>query len=405
MKNTLTDLFIKNVSKAGRYTDSETKGLNLQVKLSLQKYWTFRFLFKNRRYDLSLGAYPEISLKEARKRAIEARNKLNQGINPKPEKKPLIEPAKAAATLPSFKEYALACHELKSLEWINKKHSNQWINTLRDYAFKEIGDLPINEVDTEHILKILEPIWTTKTETASRLRARIEWVLASATTRKLRSGLNPALWRGHLETILQKPSKVTPVKHHKALPYKELPTFIKELKECDSVTALALEFLILNANRTGEVRFGLRQELIDDLWIIPAERMKIKKEHRVPLGKRSLELIAIAKAIDPESPYLFSKNKKPLNNVAMANLIKKLKRSVTVHGFRSAFRDWVAEETDHSHEVAEKALAHTVANQVEAAYRRGDLLERRKRLSADWESYCQTGHWGDVIALPEQKAA
>jgi hypothetical protein len=155
MKNTLTDLFIKNVSKAGRYTDSETKGLNLQVKLSLQKYWTFRFLFKNRRYDLSLGAYPEISLKEARKRAIEARNKLNQGINPKPEKKPLIEPAKAAATLPSFKEYALACHELKSLEWINKKHSNQWINTLRDYAFKEIGDLPINEVDTEHILKIL----------------------------------------------------------------------------------------------------------------------------------------------------------------------------------------------------------------------------------------------------------
>jgi integrase len=405
MKNTLTDLFIKNVSKAGRYTDSETKGLNLQVKPSLHKYWAFRFLFENRRYDLSLGAYPEISLKEARKRAIEARNKLNQGINPKPEKKPLIEPAKAVATVPTFKEYALACHELKSLEWINKKHSNQWINTLRDYAFKEIGDLPINEVDTEHILKILEPIWTTKTETASRLRARIEWVLASATTRKLRSGLNPALWRGHLETILQKPSKVTPVNHHKALPYKELPTFIKELKECDSVTALALEFLILNANRTGEVRFGLRQEVVDDLWIIPAERMKIKKEHRVPLGKRSLELLAVARAIDPESIYLFSNSQKPLNNVAMANLVKKLKRSVTVHGFRSAFRDWVAEETDHSHEVAEKALAHTVANQVEAAYRRGDLLERRKRLSADWESYCQTGHWGNVIALPEQKAA
>ena len=405
MKNTLTDLFIKNVSKAGRYTDSETKGLNLQVKPSLHKYWAFRFLFENRRYDLSLGAYPEISLKEARKRAIEARNKLNQGINPKPEKKPLIEPAKVVATLPTFKEYALACHELKSLEWINKKHSSQWINTLRDYAFKEIGDLPINEVDTEHILKILEPIWTTKTETASRLRARIEWVLASATTRKLRSGLNPALWRGHLETILQKPSKVTPVNHHKALPYKELPTFIKELKECDSVTALALEFLILNANRTGEVRFGLRQEVVDDLWIIPAERMKIKKEHRVPLGKRSLELLAVARVIDPESIYLFSNSQKPLNNVAMANLVKKLKRSVTVHGFRSAFRDWVAEETDHSHEVAEKALAHTVANQVEAAYRRGDLLERRKRLSADWESYCQTGHWGNVIALPEQKAA
>jgi integrase len=405
MKNTLTDLFIKNISKAGRYTDSETKGLNLQVKPSLQKYWAFRFLFENRRYDISLGAYPEISLKEARKRAIEARNKLNQGINPKPKKKSVIDHAKVVAILPTFKEYALACHELKSLEWINKKHSNQWINTLRDYAFKEIGDLPINEVDTEHILKILEPIWTTKTETASRLRARIEWVLASATTRKLRSGLNPALWRGHLETILQKPTKVTPVKHHKALPYKELPAFIRELKECDSVTALALEFLILNANRTGEVRFGLKEEVVNDLWIIPAERMKIGKEHRVPLGKRSLELLAIAKSIDPESPYLFSKNKKILNNVAMANLVKKLKRNVTVHGFRSTFRDWVAEETDHSHEVAEKALAHTVANQVEAAYRRGDLLERRKRLAVDWESYCQNGQWNNVIALSGQKAA
>ena len=405
MKNTLTDLFIKNVSKAGRYTDSETKGLNLQVKPSLQKYWTFRYLYEERRHDLSLGAYPEISLKEARKRAIEARNKVNQGINPKPEKKILRGPVKVAATLPTFKEYAIACHELKRLEWVNKKHGDQWINTLRDYAFKVIGDLPINKVDTEHILDILEPIWTTKTETASRLRARIEWVLASATTRKLRSGLNPALWRGHLETILQKPSKITPVKHHKALPYSELPVFIGELKECDSVTALALEFLILNASRTSEVRLGLRQEVTDALWIIPAERMKVKKEHRVPLGKRSLELIAIAKSIDPESPYLFSKNKKPLNNVAMANLLKKLQKDVTVHGFRSTFRDWVAEETDHSHEVAEKALAHTVASQVEAAYRRGDLLERRKRLAVDWESYCQTGHWGSVITLPEQKAA
>jgi integrase len=291
------------------------------------------------------------------------------------------------------------------LEWGNKKHSQQWINTLREYAFKVIGDLPINEVDTEHVLKILEPIWTTKTETASRLRARIEWVLASATARKLRSGLNPAIWRGHLETILQKPSKVTPVKHHKALPYKELPEFFNQLKEQDSVTALALEFLILNANRTGEVIFGLRSEILNDLWIIPAERMKAKKEHRVPLCKRSLELLVIAKSKDENSIYLFSNNGKPLNNIAMANLAKRIKKDITVHGFRSAFRDWVAEETDHSPEVAEKALAHTVANQVEAAYRRGDLLERRKRLAVDWESYCQTGRWGNVINLTKQKAA
>ena len=405
MKNTLTDLFIKNISKAGRFTDSETRGLNLQVKANLKKYWAFRYLFEGKRHDLSFGTYPDISLKEARKRAIEARNKINQGMNPKPEKKPLVQVLKSEMVLPTFKEYANTCHEHKQLEWGNKKHSQQWINTLREYAFNIIGDLPINEVDTEHVLKILEPIWTTKTETASRLRARIEWVLASATARKLRSGLNPAIWRGHLETILQKPSRVTPVKHHKALPYRELPEFINQLKERDSVTALALEFLILNANRTGEVMFGLRSEILNDLWIIPAERMKAKKEHRVPLCKRSLELLVIAKSKDENSIYLFSNNGKPLNNVAMANLARRIKKDITVHGFRSAFRDWVAEETDHSPEVAEKALAHTVANQVEAAYRRGDLLERRKRLAIDWESYCQTGRWGNVINLTQQKAA
>jgi len=405
MKNSLTDLFIKNINKPGRYTDSETKGLNLQVKPSLQKYWAFRFLFDGKRYDLSFGSYPEISLKEARKRAITARNQLNQGFNPKPPKEKPLAQEKQEPCIPTFSEYAAACHELKRLEWVNQKHSNQWINTLRDYAFPIIGNLPINEIETVHILQILEPIWTKRTETASRLRARIEWILASATTRKMRSGFNPALWRGHLETILQKPSKVTPVQHHKALPYKELPEFIKTLKEFDSVTALALEFLILNASRTGEVIYGLRSEIFDGVWIIPAERMKAKREHRVPLCNRSLELIEIAWSKDPKSTYLFSNNERPLNNVAMANLAKRIKPEITVHGFRSAFRDWVAEETDHFPEVAEKALAHTVTNQVEAAYRRGDLLERRKRLAIDWASYCETGSWGNVIKLSEQKAA
>jgi len=405
MKNSLTELFLRNINHPGRYTDSETKGLNLQVKNSLQKYWTFRYLFDGKRFDLSLGSYPEIGLKEARKRAIDARNRLNQGVNPKQDKKPQKPAEKTNSLIPTFREYALACHELKRLEWVNKKHSDQWINTLRDYAFKVIGDLPVNEIDTNHILEILEPIWCVKTETASRLRSRIEWVLASATTRKLRSGFNPAVWRGHLETILQKPTKVSPVKHHKALPYKELPKFMGELREIASVTALALEFLILNANRTGEVRFAMKNEVSESLWTIPAERMKMGKEHRVPLTNRSLEILSMAKDIDPSSPYLFSKNGRPLNNVAMANLVKRLKRDVTVHGFRSTFRDWVAEETAHSHEVAEKALAHTVANQVEAAYRRGDLLERRKLLAKDWESYCQKGYWGNLLSILEKKAA
>ena len=389
MQNNLTDLFLKNLNKPGRYTDRETKGLNLQVKKSLQKYWNFRYLYNNSRYDLSFGGYPEISLKEARKRAIEARNKLNQGINPKLIKASRANPPVSKAVVPTFRDFALSCFELKRLEWTNKKHQSQWINTLRDYAFPVIGNLPVDEIDTEHILEILEPIWSSKTETASRLRARIEWVLSSATARKLRTGLNPAIWRGHLETILQKPTKISPVKHHMALPYKELPDFIIKLREYDSIVALALEFLILNASRTGEVRFGLKNEVDGDVWTIPAERMKMRKEHRVPLGKRSLEILCIANYIEPSSPYMFSKNGKPLNNVAMADLLKKLKKNVTVHGFRSTFRDWVAEETDHSHEVAEKALAHTVANQVEAAYRRGDLLEKRRPLATEWESYCQ----------------
>ena len=399
MKNSLTDLFIKNLAKIGRYTDKETKGLNLQVKSPTHKYWTFRYLHEGKRYDLSLGSYPDVGLKEARKKAIESRNKLNQGENPKAKKINLAERMVTESTIPTFREYAIQCHQQKKLEWVNKKHADQWINTLRDYAFGTLGDLPINQVQTEHILKVLEPIWTTKTETASRLRARIEWVLASATTRRLRTGFNPAIWRGHLETILQKPSKVSPVKHHKALPYKELPKFMDRLRECDGVTALALEFLILNASRTGEVIYGLRNEIEKDLWIIPAERMKMKKEHRVPLSTRSMDLLTIAFYLDPTSPYLFSRNGNPLTNVAMSNLVKKLGLDVTVHGFRSTFRDWVAEETDHSHEVAEKALAHTVANSVEAAYRRGDLLERRRRLSVDWERYCLS-HQTDQTLMP-----
>jgi integrase len=405
MKSALTDLFIKNLNKTGRFTDKETKGLNLQVKTSFQKYWVFRYLFEGRRYDLGLGSYPEISLKEARKRAIEARNRINQGVNPKPNKiTPKME-IKELKGAPLFREYALACHEQKRAEWSNSKHSTQWINTLKDYAFKVIGDLPVDKIETEHILQILEPIWTNKTETASRLRARIEWVLASATTRKLRSGLNPALWKNHLETILPKPTKITPVKHHEALPYKEIPNFINALQKINSITALALEFLILNASRTSEVRFGLRSEIDGEIWIIPAERMKMKKEHRVPLCSRSLEILSIAQYKDPDSIYLFSNSCKPLTNVAMADLAKRLEKNITVHGFRSSFRDWVSEETDHSPEVAEKALAHTVANQVEAAYRRGDLLERRKFLANDWASYCQNGSWGNLLSLVEQKAA
>ena len=402
MKTVFTDAFIKNIKQAGRYTDAATSCLNFNVKSNGAGYWVFRYLFGGNRLDLSLGAYPAISLKEARKRAIASRNDLLQGAKPKAYWR--AEAASRELNQPLFEDYAKECIEAKKAEWQNSKHVDQWFNTIESYANPIIGKKFIDEIDTQDILDVLTPIWYTKTETASRLRGRIEWILASATTRKLRNGLSPATWKGHLETILPKPTRITPVKHHPALPYKEIPAFLNILREKDGVAALALEFLILNANRSGEVLNGLRSEISEEgLWVIPANRMKAKREHRIPLGERSSEILAIAKNLDPESKYLFSRDSEPLSNMAMAMILRKINSEITVHGFRSSFRDWVSEETTHSPEVAEKALAHTVANQVEAAYRRGDLLEHRKRLMKDWEDYCTTGAWGNVILLNSQQ--
>ena len=409
MSAAFSDSFIRNIKTTGRYTDAATQGLNLQVKVNGGKYWAMRYLFQDKRYDLSIGSYPNVSLREARIRATAARAQLNAGLRPTPNWKPqptLEEQHRARAPANvTFKQYAADCIAAKRAEWRNPKHAEQWSSTVEMYANPFIGNKPIDAVDMNDILNILVPIWQTKTVTATRLRGRLEWILASATTRGLRTGVNPATWKGLLETVLPKPGKIAKEQHHPALDYRLVHGFIRQLQDIDGVAALALEFLILNANRTGEVIGGRHEEVSENaIWTIPGTRMKVGKEHRVPLGQRSLELLQIAKSLDPGSHYLFSRNCKPLSNMAMSMLLRRLGYSVTVHGFRSTFRDWVAEETMHSPEVAEKALAHAIANKVESAYRRGDLLEPRKRLMADWENYCQTGQWGNVIAL-EKKAA
>ena len=406
MSSAFTDTFIRNLKTVGRYTDSATQGLNLQIKKAGGKYWTFRYQYQCKRHDLGLGTYPTISLKEARSRAINARNKVNQGQQPDAtwRPKPAVTKTNVQDVRPVFSEFAKVCIDSKKAEWRNEKHGAQWYATIKEYADPVIGHKNLDQIDTDDILKILNPIWHTKTVTASRLRGRIEWVLASATTRKLRSGMNPATWRGHLETILPKPNKIKNEQHHKALPYAELPAFIAKLKEMDGIAALALEFLILNANRTSEVIEGMRNEINNnEIWVIPKSRMKANREHRVPLGKRSLELLAISTSLDPDSDYLFSTNGKPLSNMAMSMLLRRMGYDITVHGFRSCFRDWVAEETIHSPEVAEKALAHAITNKVESAYRRGDLLEHRRRLMADWGSFCINGTWGNVVELPKKR--
>jgi integrase len=405
MKATFTDAFAKNVTIPGRYTDPATKGLNLSVKNG-RKYWVFRYTFAGHRRDLTLGAYPDISLKEARNRAVACRAGLIVGREPNAYWKTSVQATAQANDNRTFREFAHECIKAKSHEWRNQKHSEQWYNTLTTYADPVIGSLPLDEIDTEHILKILNPIWHTKTETASRLRGRIEWVLASATTRKLRSGQNPAAWRGHLETVLPRPSRVAPVDHHPALPYQQIPALIKQLADIDGVSALALQFLILNASRSGEVLGGLRSEIDENgLWMIPGSRMKAGKPHRVPLSQRAIGLINAAKTLDPNSRFLFSKTGKSLSNMSMLMLVRRFGLGVTVHGFRSSFRDWVAEETTHNPDAAELVLAHTIPNKVESAYRRGDMLEQRRRLMNDWEAYCFSEIMKDERMINAQKVA
>ena len=399
MKQPLSAIFVAKVTNPGRYFDLGT-GMHLWVKSPERKYWIYRYTFGNRRQDMSLGVFPSISLADARKRAQEARTQVAQGVNPVSAKKDLkrleIESSKEKLT---FQEFARQCIEMKSHEWRNSKHGDQWRSTIEVYANPVIGNKMLDQITTEDILKVLKPIWINKTETASRLRGRLEWILASATARKMREGVNPAQWRGHLDTILSKPNRINRIKHYAALHFSQVPSFISSLRDKEGISALALEYTILTCARTGEVIGAKRQEIHSGIWTIPAERMKAGKEHRVPLTTRAQEILEIAKYLDPDSPYLFSKNGDALSNMAMYSLIKRMGLNITVHGFRSSFRDWVSEATNYPAELAEKALAHAIYNQVEAAYRRGDLMNKRQELMNDWQSFCNEGASNNVVSF------
>ncbi len=398
----MTDIVIQKLVLVGRHTDDKTKGLHLWVKPSKQKYWVFRYTVNGKRQGMGLGAFPDVGLREAREKAVEARSAVNKGISPIQAKKQASR-LQGASRAPTFGIFALEYIETMKPKWRNEKHAGQWVSTVKNYAFPVIEDLPLDEIDTTHILQILQPIWLVKSETASRLRGRIESILSAAITRKYRTSMNPAVWNGHLENLMPPPKSSD--KHHEALPYEELPQFMATLREMDSLSALALEFTILNAARTGEVTKGLRSEVRDSVWTIPGSRMKSGKTHQVPLCQRSLDILTIAQSQDPDSQYLFSRDGKYLSNMAMLMMVRRIRVGLTVHGFRSTFRDWISEKTEHSPEVAEMALAHTIGNKVEQAYRRGNLLERRKRLMQDWESYCHGNSWSNVLVLQKRKAA
>jgi len=393
----LTDYVVRNLTKPGRYTDDKNAGLHLWVKTNGKRYWIYRYTLAGKRHGLSLGAYGEVSLRQAREKSLEARNVILKGNDPIAARKQSKAPRDAVPVV-LFSDFALAHIETMRPKWRNNKHGDQWISTIKAYALPVIGHLPMTEIDTEHILKILQPIWLTKPETASRLRGRIEKILTAAIVRKHRSGFNPAAWKGHLEVLL--PPSPRSDKHHPALPYQDIPAFMARLRNMDSLSALALEFCILNASRTSEVLLAKWAEITDETWTIPGERMKAGKEFQLPLSRRSIEILAIARSRDAGSDYVFSRQGKHMSNMAMLNLLKGMNPSVTVHGFRSSFTDYISEKTDFGPELADMQLAHTIANKVERAYRRGNLLEKRRLMMHHWSIYCQGGAVSRIPYLP-----
>ena len=358
MKSTDTRT-LRSLSRPCRFSIPDSKGLYLWVRADLKKYWIFRFTYEGKRHDTSFGSFPEITLSEAKNKAIKFRGKLLNGVNPLFLKKIQREEQKPKVT---FGQYALDYINRMSPQWSSNKHSNQWESTIRTYAFPVIEKLPIDKVNTEHILQILEPIWANKSETAKRLMGRIERIISASITSGFRTSANPAIWKGHLENLL--PQIRRSHTHHEALAFKEVPDFMAHLSKSETITSLALQFVILNASRTSEIIYAKHSEVSGDVFTIPPERMKARKAHQLPLCSKSLELIGRAKVLDPGSDFLFSINKKPLSNMTMLMLVKRYRSGLTVHGFRSSFRDWVSEETNHSPEVAEMALAHTIGNRV-----------------------------------------
>ncbi len=400
----LTAKAVERAKEPGYYCDGG--GLYLQVSATASKSWIFRYTRHRRSREMGLGSERDVSLAQARTRAEDARRQLAGGVDPLAAREgdKAQENLREAGSI-GFAECAKKYIAAHKAGWRNEKHAEQWTNSLETYAGPVLGGLAVRDVDTALVLRVLEPIWSAKPETASRIRGRIERILDYARVRGYRSGENPARWRGHLDKLLPSALNRKGRKHHAALPYDELPAFMKALRAQSGNAARALEFLILTAARTGEV-IGCESEKEIDLkkaiWVIPAGRMKAGKEHRVPLSPRAIKVLEG----QPEGKYLFPGGKEgaPLSNMAMLELLKRMGRDeLTVHGFRSTFRDWAAERTSYPGEVCEMALAHAITDSVEAAYRRGDLFEKRRMLMLDWARFCDA--WkGDVVPLAHESA-
>ena len=388
----LSALEVKRLGRQGLHAVGGVAGLYLQVTSPTARSWILRTRIADKRRDIGLGSFPEVGLADARERAKTHKSTIREGIDPIA----VLKAAKSAITAEraravKFQELAERFIKSHAPSWKNPKHKDQWSNTLSAYAYPFIGAMVVADIDTPAILKVLQPIWYDKTETAKRLRGRIEMILDAATAQGLREGPNPARWKGHLALTLPKPSKIAVVQHQKSLRVDEVPKFWKSLVAAEGQGALALRFLLLTCARSGEVR-GATWDEIDlkaNVWTIPAARMKAGKEHRVWLSTAAMDIL---KAMPQDGDLVFAGAKgKPLSDMTLSAVMRRMKLEAVPHGLRSSFRTWAAETTNFPREVCEQCLAHTTGNDVELAYQRSDLFDKRKQVMNAWESFVTKG--------------
>jgi integrase len=405
----LSAIEVSRLKAPGLVSVGVVPGLHLQVSATGTRSWILRVKVGIKRRDMGLGQFPGVTLAQARDKARQARELIEQGHDPILERERAQSRLKAEqASAITFESAAHAFMDAKSPEWSNPKHAAQWGATLKTYAYPIIGQLHVADVKQTHVLQILEPIWASKTETATRLRGRIENVLDWARARGYRTDENPARWRGHLDKLLSAPEKTTKVVHHPAIPINEVSAFYTALHQRTGMSARALEFALLTAARSGEVRGATWAEFDLDagLWAIPAERMKGRKEHRVPLSKPALQILNDLPRLEGCEFVFPAPRAGALSDMALTAVMRRMGLAYVPHGLRSTFRDWTAERTSYPRDIAEMALAHTVGNKVEAAYRRGDMLERRAAMMDAWAKFLATPQaTGEKVAALNRRAA
>lgn len=404
----LSAVQVKRITKPGLFAVGGVAGLHLQVKTTGARSWILRAKVGDKRRDIGLGGYPDVSLALARESARAARALIRQGVDPVEDRKARQQSLRVAqAKQLTFEQAAIRCHQTKVPEFRNVKHRADWISSLERYAYPAIGDLPVAAVELPHIVSALEPIWKTKTETATRVRQRIEAVLGWATVSGFRTGDNPARWKGNLEHALPNPSKIREIRHFPALPWHEVGTFMTELRMRDGVSARALEFLILTASRSGEVRLATWEEMDLDsaIWTIPGNRMKAGRTHRVPLSDPAIEILKSIPRFEGSSFVFTSPRGGTLSDMSISSVCRRMKINAVPHGFRSTFKDWARSSTAYADEVSELALAHVSSDATRAAYARDELVAKRSRLMSDWAKFCSISAMSEVTPIQSAVAS